>query len=122
MLVKPKTPKRSSSIWLPLQETRTTTVDWNYRFYRQIRFSNRLVMPKLSEITILRVSYVNLAHSHSQGKFIRIEFNPIGHINGANIERYLLEKSRVTHQTAKERNYHIFYQLLRGAPAELKGE
>ena len=55
-----------------------------------------------------------------QGKFIRIEFNPSGQITGANIERYLLEKSRVTHQTSKERNYHIFYQLLKGASAEMK--
>ncbi|KAJ3214245.1 hypothetical protein HK099_006953 [Clydaea vesicula] len=54
------------------------------------------------------------------GKFIRIEFNATGHIHGANIERYLLEKSRVTHQTLKERNYHIFYQLLKGAGPELK--
>lgn len=54
------------------------------------------------------------------GKFIRIEFNSSGTISGANIERYLLEKSRVTHQTSKERNYHIFYQFLKGAPAELK--
>ncbi|KAJ3249933.1 hypothetical protein HDU77_007263 [Chytriomyces hyalinus] len=54
------------------------------------------------------------------GKFIRLEFNPAGHICSANIERYLLEKSRVTHQTAKERNYHIFYQLMKGAPAEMK--
>jgi myosin heavy subunit len=55
------------------------------------------------------------------GKFIRIEFNPSGQITGANIERYLLEKSRVTHQTSKERNYHIFYQLLKGSDKELKG-
>ncbi|KAJ1515938.1 hypothetical protein HMI54_012844 [Coelomomyces lativittatus] len=54
------------------------------------------------------------------GKFIRIEFNTSGQISGAYIEKYLLEKSRVTHQTSKERNYHIFYQLLRGADPELK--
>ncbi|TPX44704.1 hypothetical protein SeLEV6574_g04325 [Synchytrium endobioticum] len=54
------------------------------------------------------------------GKFIRLEFSPSGHIVGANIEKYLLEKSRVTHQTSKERNYHIFYQLLRGATAEMR--
>ncbi|KAI9223621.1 P-loop containing nucleoside triphosphate hydrolase protein [Blastocladiella britannica] len=54
------------------------------------------------------------------GKFVRIEFNAAGAISGANIERYLLEKSRVTHQTSKERNYHIFYQLLKGGSEELK--
>ncbi|KAI8612961.1 myosin head, motor domain-containing protein [Chytriomyces sp. MP71] len=54
------------------------------------------------------------------GKFIRLEFNPAGQICSANIERYLLEKSRVTHQTSKERNYHVFYQLMKGAPSEIK--
>ncbi|KAG0178217.1 hypothetical protein DFQ29_003789 [Apophysomyces sp. BC1021] len=46
------------------------------------------------------------------GKFIRIEFNMRTQICGANIEWYLLEKSRVHKQSPKERNYHIFYQLL----------
>lgn len=54
------------------------------------------------------------------GKFIRIEFGASGQIAGANIERYLLEKSRVTHQSPRERNYHIFYQILKGASPELK--
>ncbi|PSC73257.1 myosin-1-like [Micractinium conductrix] len=51
------------------------------------------------------------------GKLIEIYFRS-GHIAGANIRTYLLEKSRVVHQQRGERSYHIFYQLCRGATAE----
>ncbi|KAL8792471.1 MAG: hypothetical protein Q9195_004927 [Heterodermia aff. obscurata] len=56
------------------------------------------------------------------GKFIRIEFTRSGHIAGAFIDWYLLEKSRVVKLNANERNYHIFYQLLRGADHRRKQE
>ncbi|KAK3111603.1 class II myosin [Teratosphaeriaceae sp. CCFEE 6253] len=49
------------------------------------------------------------------GKFIRIQFARSGQIAGAVIDWYLLEKSRVVHLSGNERNYHVFYQLLRGA-------
>ncbi|KAK6169002.1 hypothetical protein SNE40_020136 [Patella caerulea] len=52
------------------------------------------------------------------GKFIRIHFGTQGKISGADIEQYLLEKSRVTFQQPAERNYHIFYQLLSNAIPE----
>lgn len=54
------------------------------------------------------------------GKFVRIELNNAGVICGGNIEKYLLEKSRVTHRNEKERSFHVFYQFLLGAPEELK--
>ena len=54
------------------------------------------------------------------GKFIRIEFSRSGQISGASIDWYLLEKSRVVKPNLQERNYHIFYQLLRGAEPKLK--
>lgn len=49
------------------------------------------------------------------GKFIRIFFTPDEAIAGANIDWYLLEKSRVTRRAEGERTFHVFYQLLRGA-------
>ena len=49
------------------------------------------------------------------GKFIQINFSENGKILSAKIYNYLLEKSRVTNIHPNERNYHIFYQLIKGA-------
>uniref|UniRef100_A0A915PKD8 Uncharacterized protein n=1 Tax=Setaria digitata TaxID=48799 RepID=A0A915PKD8_9BILA len=49
------------------------------------------------------------------GKFIRVNYRENGMVSGANVEIYLLEKSRIISQAADERNYHVFYYLLNGA-------
>ncbi|XP_032443916.1 myosin-10 isoform X1 [Xiphophorus hellerii] len=54
------------------------------------------------------------------GKFIRINFDVTGYIVGANIETYLLEKSRAIRQAKEERTFHIFYRLLAGAGEHLR--
>ncbi|KAL2085414.1 hypothetical protein ACEWY4_018734 [Coilia grayii] len=53
------------------------------------------------------------------GKFIRIHFHASGKLASADIETYLLEKSRVTFQLKAERDYHIFYQILSQRKPEL---
>ncbi|XP_053198226.1 myosin-6-like [Scomber japonicus] len=53
------------------------------------------------------------------GKFIRIHFGVSGKLASADIETYLLEKSRVTYQLKAERDYHIFYQILSQKKPEL---
>ncbi|KAK5865896.1 hypothetical protein PBY51_020128 [Eleginops maclovinus] len=56
------------------------------------------------------------------GKFIRINFDVNGYIVGANIETYLLEKSRAIRQAKEERSFHIFYYMLTGAGDKLRSE
>ena len=54
------------------------------------------------------------------GKFIRIHFNQAGKLSGADMEVYLLEKSRITYQQTEERSYHIFYNLMSDAVKDIK--
>ncbi|KAJ2735646.1 Myosin type-2 heavy chain 1 [Coemansia sp. BCRC 34962] len=59
------------------------------------------------------------------GKFLDIKFEQHRmhqRIVGGRIRTFLLERSRVAYQPPTERNYHIFYQLLAGAPDELRAE
>ena len=56
------------------------------------------------------------------GKYIDIHFDERGSIEGAKIEQYLLEKSRLVYQMREERNYHIFYCMLAGMSQEEKAE
>ncbi|XP_041073384.1 myosin-4-like [Carcharodon carcharias] len=53
------------------------------------------------------------------GKFIRIHFGTTGKLASADIETYLLEKSRVTFQLKAERSYHIFYQMMTNHKPEI---
>jgi myosin heavy subunit len=56
------------------------------------------------------------------GKFIEIWFDSSFTITGSSNTTYILEKSRVVFQEKDERNYHVFYQLLKGGSSELLAE
>ena len=56
------------------------------------------------------------------GKWCSVHFDEAGHIAACKVRSYLLEKSRVVTPGDAERNYHIFYQMLKGATDDERKE
>ena len=54
------------------------------------------------------------------GKYVTLLINKdTRKIMGAKIYNYLLEKSRINFQAKDERNYHVFYHLLKGKDSDI---
>ncbi|XP_061817705.1 unconventional myosin-XIX isoform X1 [Nerophis lumbriciformis] len=55
------------------------------------------------------------------GKYIQLQLDRCQLLVGASVQTYLLEKTRVACQPANERNFHIFYQMMKeGTDAQRK--
>lgn len=103
-------------------KTETTKLILNY--ISALNSEPTAVEAKLIESAVLLEAFGNAKtvrnnNSSRFGKLIKILFDDrSGLIAGAEIETYLLERSRVSHQDASERNFHIFYMLAEGAGPE----
>ncbi|CAN9501609.1 unnamed protein product [Ophioblennius macclurei] len=56
------------------------------------------------------------------GKYIQLQLDRCQLLVGASVQTYLLEKTRVACQPANERNFHIFYQMMKGGTDEQRKE
>lgn len=68
---------------------------------------------------------VRNSNSSRFGKYVRLFISLNEQITGARVQNYLLEKSRVTSVSKKERSFHVFYYLInsdRESAGLLQGE
>ncbi|XP_051256359.1 unconventional myosin-XIX [Dicentrarchus labrax] len=56
------------------------------------------------------------------GKYIQLQLDRCQLLVGASVQTYLLEKTRVACPPDNERNFHIFYQMMKGATDEQRKE
>ncbi|XP_072302729.1 unconventional myosin-XIX isoform X2 [Eucyclogobius newberryi] len=56
------------------------------------------------------------------GKYIQLQLDRCHLLVGASVQTYLLEKTRVAFQPTGEQNFHIFYQMMKGATNEQRKE
>eukprot|EP01083_Nonionella_stella_P037495 102220_1 len=95
------------------------------RFLARSSAKSGAVLQKIIQSTPILEAFGNAAtvrnfNSSRFGKYCRILFDNTGRIAGARNTSFLLEKTRVVHQSKGERNYHIFYQLLRGTNSRVR--
>ena len=84
-------------------------------------------MERIRQITPILEAFGNACIEHTLnssrlGKYVELAFTKHGELVGGEIRTYLLENVRVTKQLNKERNFHIFYQLVAGASDEERSQ
>lgn len=89
-----------------------TSQDTVARIERRVLDSNPL-MEAFGNACTLRNN-----NSSRFGKYIQLQLDRGQLLVGASVQTYLLEKTRVACQPADERNFHIFYQMMKGASDE----
>uniref|UniRef100_A0A673AYI7 Myosin XIX n=1 Tax=Sphaeramia orbicularis TaxID=375764 RepID=A0A673AYI7_9TELE len=94
-------------------ETSQNTVE---RIERRVLDSNP-IMEAFGNACTLRNN-----NSSRFGKYIQLQLDRCQLLVGASVQTYLLEKTRVANQPTNERNFHIFYQMMKGATDEQRLE
>ncbi|XP_013411135.1 myosin-IIIb isoform X2 [Lingula anatina] len=82
---------------------------------------NRTLEEKILQVNPLLEAFGNAQtvindNSSRFGKYLEMVFTPTGKVIGAKLSEYLLEKSRVIHQSGGEKNFHILYYIHDGLP------
>ncbi|KAL4309084.1 hypothetical protein GQ457_01G005030 [Hibiscus cannabinus] len=104
---------------------KTETAKFTMQYLAALGGGNGWIESKILETHFILEAFGNAKTSRNDnssryGKLTEIHFNELGKISGANIQTFLLEKSRVVQVPAGERSYHVFYQLCAGAPPALR--
>uniref|UniRef100_W5N097 Myosin XVB n=1 Tax=Lepisosteus oculatus TaxID=7918 RepID=W5N097_LEPOC len=86
----------------------------------------RQSFPQPTEVLPILESFGNAKtilnnNSSRFGKYLHIHIRH-GLVVGTSLSQYLLEKSRVVFQASRERNYHVFYEMLAGLSEQQKQE
>lgn len=82
-------------------------------------------MPWLCLLTVRLLRFCRTLRNNNSsrfGRFVKLDVAPTGGIHGGLINNYMLELSRIEFQGQGERNYHIFYQMIKGLSADEKAQ
>lgn len=86
------------------------------------RATSNLITEQILEASPLLEAFGNAKTARNDnssrfGKYLEVHFAN-GLITGAQVTEYLLEKSRIITHAPGERNYHVFYEMLKGLSSQ----